>query len=184
MKIGRNIVIMLLFTFVFLGCRKEEEDIVADKYAPTDVILKLKDDYPIDKAFDFINSFNHDVEHMSSQMYVSDLPSDSLQYVVNYLNLKSYTSEKNGWAVNGRLEAGKIIVFARLYRMKNIAFQKDWLESIKLLKLKEVTDRKDIGTVIYFHVPAGKEKFWVNEFKKYEFVEWAELNYIVRFGHR
>jgi hypothetical protein len=31
----------------------------------------------------------------------------------------------------------------------------------------------------YFHVPEGHEKEWVAKFEKFDFVEWAELNYII-----
>ena len=31
----------------------------------------------------------------------------------------------------------------------------------------------------FFHVPEGHEKKWEKKFEEYDFVEWAELNYII-----
>jgi len=46
-------------------------------------------------------------------------------------------------------------------------------------KLVEQFAYDDSGYIIYFRVPEGMEKYWETKFKEYEFVEWAELNYII-----
>lgn len=173
-----------MFAFVILlsGCENDsnvDSDSIEARFVPTDVLVKIKGDYTIDKVFEFINHFNHDVENIHSQAYTSELPSDSLQYVLDYLNTKSYTNDGNAWFVNGYLhyQTNVITIFPRLFDITNLAYQKDWLESMKLLKLKEDTKGKSAGCIIYFHVPVGKEKEWEKRFEKYEFVEWAELNY-------
>lgn len=47
-----------------------------------------------------------------------------------------------------------------------------------ILKLKEDTVSETAGCVIFFHVPEGQEKDWVETFKEYDFVEWADLNHM------
>ena len=175
---------LIIFSLTLFSCEKENVDDIEnsdEQYVPTDVLVKIKGHYTIDKVFDFINSFDHDVENIQSQTYTSDLPSDSLQYVLDYLNAKTYTNDGNAWFVSGYLhyQTKVITIFPRLFDMKNIAYQDDWLESMGILKLKEDTSSETAGCIIYFHVPQGDEKKWEKKFEEFEFVEWAELNYYV-----
>lgn len=175
-----KIVISITLIF-FISCDKDEDENREEPFVPTDVLVKMKGYYTIDQVFDFINSFDHEVENIHSQVYTSELPSDSLNYVLDYLNAKPYTNDGANWFVNGYLhyQTQEITIFPRLFDMKNIQYQKDWLESMKTLKLKEQTTGEARGSIIFFHVPEGKEKEWENKFEQYEFVEWAELNYLV-----
>ena len=182
MRIFKIILTLLLFTFI--SCEEDStEDLEKkneEKYVPTDVLVKIKGYYTIDKVFDFINSFDHDVENIHSQVYTSALPSDSLQYVLDYLNAKPYTNDGVRWFVNGYLhyQTQIITIFPRLFQIKNKDYQYDWLASMEILKLSEQTEGETSGCIIYFHVPEGKEKEWEKKFEEYDFVEWAELNYI------
>jgi hypothetical protein len=182
MKIFRLTLVILAFSL--LSCEKDkvdDSDTTDEKFVPTDVLVKVKGYYTIDKVFDFINSFGHEVENIRSQTYTSDLPSDSLQYVLDYLNSKTYTNDGNTWFVTGYLhyQTNVITIFPKLFNIKNTSYQADWLESMDLLKLKEDTVSETAGCVIFFHVPEGQEKDWVETFQGYDFVEWAELNHIV-----
>jgi hypothetical protein len=182
---------LLFILFVgFSSCEKynyteqnyTEQSDSDEKFVPTDVIVKTKGYYTIDNVFNFINSFDHEVEYIKYGFYTSSLQSDSLQYILDFLNAKSYTHDGNAWYVTGYLHyRTKIIsIFPKLFNIKNKANQYDWLQSMKILKLTEQTDNVTSGNVIYFHVPEGQEKEWVIKFKDYSFVEWAELNYIVQ----
>jgi hypothetical protein len=170
--------IFILFTLTLLGCNKNSIENSED-FAPTDVLVKIIGYYTIDKVFDFINTFDHDVENIHSQVYTSNLPSDSLQYVLDYLNEKPYTNDGNAWFVSGYLhyQTNIITIFPRLFDIKNIEYQNDWIESMEILELNEQTAGETRGCIIYFHVPRGEEIEWKNRFEQYEFVEWAELNY-------
>jgi len=78
--------------------------------------------------------------------------------------------------VTGYIGVGSSVIriFPKLYK-KNREYQNDWLETVNALKL-----HKKSGCIIYFHVPAGKETEWKEKFERYEFVEWAELNYLLQ----
>jgi len=169
--------IFILFSIILLGCNKNSIENPGE-FAPTDVFVKIKGYYTIDKVFDFINTFDHDVENIHSQVYTSNLPSDSLQYVLDYLNDKPYTNDGNAWFVNGYLhhQTNVITIFPRLFNIKKREYQNDWLESMEILELNEQTEGETSGCIIYFHVPAGEEIEWKNRFEQYEFVEWVELN--------
>jgi hypothetical protein len=162
-----------------IGCRKGDTDPGAvPELVPTDVIVKTRKDFTIDKVFGFVNQYDHRVEYIYSTYYISSLPPDSLQYVLDYLNAKPYTNRPD-WPVSGYRHylTGVIHIFPRLYDINNKDNQQDWLQSMKALKLTEVTDRDDFnGSIIFFHVPAGTEKQWVAKFKKLSFVDWAETN--------
>lgn len=170
--------------FVLFSCNKVGElDQNDEEFVPTDVLVKTNASYTIDKVFDFINSFDHDVEYIKRGKYTSSLPSDSLTYVLNYLNAKSYTNDGNTWFVTGYLhyQTQIITIFPRLFDINNIENQTDWLQSMEILQLSEQLDRETSGYVIYFHVPIGTEKEWVEIFETYDFVKWVELNYIAEF---
>jgi hypothetical protein len=178
-----------IFILIFLfSCKKDSDSDeklidkdVNEKFVPTDVIVKTKGYFTIDKVFNFINSFDHDVEYITNAGYTSSLPSDSLQYVLAYLNAKKYTNDGNRWFVTGYLhyQTKQITIFPKLFNIKNKVYQADWLKSIITLKLKEQTDKDISGYTIFFHVPKGTEKEWVKKFKTYNFIQWAELNYIL-----
>jgi|SRR5688572_28642230 len=171
--------LILILILSIVSCT--DNDLQPDyKFVPTDVIIKTKGYFTIDKVFEFINEFGHDVEYVHNGIYNSDLPSDSLEYVLNYINSKPYTNS-DGWHASGYVHylTNRITVFPRLFDIKNSGYQEDWLHTMDVLKLIEKTDAEVSGYVIYFHVPEGHEKEWVEKFKKYDFVEWAELNYIL-----
>lgn len=150
----------------------------AGDFVPTDVIVKTKRGFTIDKVFEFINQYDHSVEYISSTAYISSLAPDRLQYILDYLNAKKYTNRPQ-WPVSGNLHyaTNDIYVFLRLYDIKNKNNQKDWLQSIEILKMKELIEGDDfVGSIVYFHVPAGAEKEWVEKFKALPFVDWAETN--------
>jgi hypothetical protein len=174
--------LLVFFALVlFWGC---DDDVTEPEFefAPRDVSVKVKGYFTIDQVFDFINSFDHEVKNINSLVYTSTLPSDSLTYVLNYLNAKTYTNDGNAWFVNGylRYDTKAIIIFPRLFGMTDRSNQKDWLASIEKLSLSENTAREGAGSIIFFQVPVGKEKEWERKFENYDFVEWAELNYIIQ----
>lgn len=182
MKLKLFGLLLIIMSLPFLGCEKDNNSHNEDKkFVPKNVLVKVKAYYTIDRVFDFINSFDHKVENIHSQVYTSDLPSDSLQYVLDYLNAKTYTNDGNAWFVNGYLhyQTKTITILPRLFDMNNTTYQTDWLESMKILRLKEDTTSETAGCVILFIVPEGHEKEWEKKFEAYNFVEWAELNYLV-----
>lgn len=171
---------IILFISIF-GCEKDTDndfDNSDEKYVSTDVLVKIKGYYTIDKVFNFINSFDHEVENIKYGFYNSSLHPDSLQYVLDYLNAKPYTHEGDMWYVSGYLhyQTNQITIFPKLFQIKNKEYQSDWVQSMQILQLTEKTDEEVSGNIIFFHVPAGEEKVWVDKFKTYDFVEWAELN--------
>lgn len=66
-----------------------------------------------------------------------------------------------------------------LFEMDAIA-QSDWLETIGILQLKDLGNNTPI---VIIKVDSGTEKFWVEEFKRYPEVKWAELNGIIKIVH-
>ena len=155
------------------GCHKH--------YNPMDVIVKTKNYFTIDKVFDFINSFDHDVKEIQYGHFMSTMPSDNLQYILDCLNTKPYTNDGNGWWTTGYLHylTNQIHVFPKLFNMKNKDYQSDWLNSMKDFKLIENLSYEHSGYVIYFQVSEGTERKWETQFEKYDFVEWVQLNYYV-----
>jgi hypothetical protein len=155
---------------------------IHEHYTPKDITVKTKKEITIDKVFDFINSLDHDVKEIQYGVFRSTMSSDNLQYILDCLNAKPYTNDGNGWWTTGYLHylTNQIHIFPQLYNMKNKDYQDDWFKSMNDYKLVENLIYDHSGYVIHFRVSEGTEKQWESEFKKYEFVEWAELNY---WGH-
>jgi len=174
--------LLLLFILcAFTGCNKENPNGDEKNFVPTDVIVGIKSDCTIDKVFGFVNSLDHEFDNIHYQIFASDLPSDSLQYVLDYLNAKGHKNDGTAWSVTGYLnyKTKVITIFPKFINIRNSDYQNDWLESMKVLKLKDITYLETSGCVILFHVPQGEEKIWVKKFEANDFVDWAELNYIV-----
>ena len=154
---------------------------VHEHYKPMQVFVKTKKDFTIDKVFDFINLLDFDVELIYHGVYVSTMPSENLQYILDCLNAKPYTNDGNAWWVTGYLHylTNQITIFPNLYNMNNKEYQDDWLKSMNDYQLVEKMDYDHSGHIICFRVPEGTEKQWETQFKQYEFVEWTELNYVI-----
>lgn len=174
--------ILILSLLSFISCKKESTELFDSdiKFVPTDVTVRTNGYFTIDKVFDFINSFDHSVESIKNGIYTSDLPPDSLKYVLDYLNAKPYT-HSGIWHVTGYIhyQTRQITIFPSLFQIRNKEYQADWLQTIAKLKLVEDTTSEVSGSTIYFHVPEGKEKEWVLKFEEYDFVKWADLNQII-----
>jgi hypothetical protein len=145
-----------------------------------DVFVKTNRYFTIDKVFDFINEFDHDVKLIQYGVYVSTMPPSKLQSILDSINSKSYTNDGKDWWTSGYLHyaTNQIFIFPMLYNMKNKDYQNDWLQTMDEYNLFENFTYDFSGYVIHFRVSEGTEKQWEAQFKKYEFVEWAELNYL------
>ena len=172
---------LLYFLILLLGvvsCARDDDNSSEDFVAGM-VVVGLKPSADIGTSFDFINKFDHKVYKYNCPYLTSSLPADQLQYILDYINSKPYTINEEYMAATGFIntETNEINVFVTLYEINNKNYQKDWLDTMTLLKLQEIqTKTDDIGEgVIYFVVPEGREKYWVNQFKSYSIVEWVEL---------
>lgn len=172
----KGAITLLLLLSLFVSCRKEQHQIEPERrYKPTDVLIGLKNDVPVSDVFQFINSYNHEVEVITNSYYVSDLPADSLEYVLFELNKKPYLTSA-GWKVSASVADRIIHIFPRMYHMNDLSNQSDWLNTISQLKLKPLK-RSSGGITLYMRVPINAEKEWVEKFKEQSIVEWADLNY-------
>jgi hypothetical protein len=171
-------VLILAITFALCACKKDSP--VSEKeFRPTDVIVVTKSGFDLEQVFDFINSFDHEVERLWSATFVSKLPSDSLSYVLKNLSAKPYLTNPTFSRVSGYLhyQTKEIHVFPFFFNIHNKSDQQDWIETAKLFEL-ELRELGDNGFVILFHVPAGQEKLWVERFSANDIVRVSELNYI------
>ena len=119
-----------------------------------------------EQIFEFINLFDHKVTliQMYTGSYSSNMPSGSLQKILDNLNAKPYVR------VHGFLD-GRIIIIPWLHNMENKDYQEDWLKTMSDYNLYE-WNRYAIwhGFTIHFDVPEGTEEEWIAKFEEYEFV--------------
>ena len=179
-----NFIVSLLFLqIISTSCKKDPvvtPNTSVENFYATEVSVMLKQDLSSEQIFDFINKFDLKVENIGPNFYLSDLPKDSLEYVLNYVSNKEYTKNAEGLAIEGFYDSGenKISINTGLYNMENKSYQADWLDTIKKLKLS-LKKNKDYNNSIFFRVSEGKEKEWVEKFKNYDVVEEADLHYYV-----
>lgn len=176
----KNFLIVLLLIGILSSCSNDNTDEDIKEFIPEEVLVGIKSGTDINKVFDFVNQFDHKVKNIKALTFTSDLPPDSLQYVLRTLNEKTYTNDGTNWFVTGYLQyqTNQITVFPKLFGMDNVDYQNDWLSSMEEFELREKHNIELNSGIIHFYVPKGKELEWENRFKNYDIVEWAELNYI------
>ena len=176
----KPLVFIIILTMLF-SCEKNEslEQDFPYKKLPIIVEVKVKDKYMIDDVFNFINSFNFVVENISNRTYKSALPIDSLNYIKDYISNKKYTNDgEHKWLlVYVDHKTNYVNIVPNLFNMQNKDYQSDWLETMRILKLSEITGNEPGTNHIIFHVPKGQEKKWAKIFESYNIVEWARWYY-------
>jgi len=170
----------LAITIFLSGCHKDNNIFTLPdypEYVPSSVLVRLIPSYSIVNTFEFINSLELEVEVISSKVYLSELPVDSLEYIKNYLSARIYLNNDCSCDcyVN---EQNKISIYPLLYFMNDTVNQNDWIKCMNNLLLTEQLDDGSRGYYINFHVPVGEEKEWIDLFNQYEFVETASYNYL------
>jgi hypothetical protein len=145
-------------------------------YYKQDAILVKTQYTEIDRVFKFINLLDFDVKEIQGGTYLSSMAADTdtLQYIINNLKTKPYTTDS--W-VTGHLNwyDANIVIFLNLYDMKNQNHQVDWIETMNKYKLENYTGGSK--HIIEFYIPEGTGEQWETTFTEYDFVDWAELNY-------
>ena len=176
----KNSVLILSLIGILSSCSRVNTDVNNKEFVPGEVFVGIKSGTDIQKVFNFINQVDLKVDNINSLTFTSDLPSDSLDYVLDVLNEKTYTNDGINWFVTGYLhhQTNKITIFPRLFDMENRDYQNDWLNSMEKLVLNEKHEIDLNSGIILFHVPPGRELEWKNKFENYNIIDWAELNFI------
>jgi hypothetical protein len=157
--------------------RNFKENIWTDnrlRFVPTDVCVQTKAMFTITKVFDLINSLQLNVEYIDYFMLRSSLTSDSLTYVTNYLNTRTYTHVSNETSLVDVVYPSKVItIYPMLFNMRNKNYQADWLNTMSILKLSESTNN---SYFILFNVPNGEELEWSKRFESSDSISYSELD--------
>ena len=176
----KNIILLLILSLVIISCEKEiDPEVIEEEFVPGDLSVGFKESSSLKSAFDLVNSYGLEITDVWSHHYISELPNDSIDYVVKILTEKLYLNDdiwkviKDGNVYN-HYSTGKITVLCRMLNMDEIN-QKDWFKTVDELLLVEQPSVK----VFYLKVPVGQEIAWRDKFKSHNIVKWAELNYII-----
>jgi len=179
----KNIILLFSFIGILSSCSNDDAELNTQELVPGEVHVGIKSGTNINEIFNFINQFDHKVDNINSLTFTSDFSSDNLQYVLDFLNEKTYTNDGINWFVTGSLhyQTNQITIFPRLFEMDNAEYQNDWLTSMEELQLNEKYNIDLNSGIIHFYVPIGRELEWKMQFENYNIVDWAELNYIAHF---
>ena len=125
-------------------------------------------------VFDFIDLFDRKVLNIhklgNGGEYVSSMPEDNLDYIVNSLKAKPYFSSVHGYW------DGQLCLDLVFNNMENITYRTDWFKTMNDYKLAEITTVHG-WFIIDFEVPDGKEREWMEKFNTYEFVSGTTFNF-------
>jgi len=180
------IVTIFIFLLSLMSCQEDttefEQDDLNIEFVPGELLIGIKSNVDIKSVFDLINESNFRVDKINSLTFNSDLPSDSLEYILNQLNSKSYTNDGLNWFTTGYLhnQTKEIRVFPKLFEMENTDFQSDWLKSMDELELKQRHHPNLPSGTFLTYVPEGSELEWQNHFQSKDIIKWCELNYIAQ----
>lgn len=170
----------ILMIFLIISCSIDDSNEAEEiEFIPGDVIVKTRNYFTIEEVFDFINNFDHEVKSIKHGIYTTDMPNDSLDYILHVLNEKSYTNDGISFFTTGYIhsQTKDIRIFPKFFNIKTSENQTDWKEAMQKLQLREKTNLDTHGYTIFFKVEEGTEKVWKSKFEEYTFVEWAELNF-------
>ena len=178
----KKVLFILILSLIVFSCKKKIENtiIAQEKFIPGELSVGFKENISLKASFDLVNTYGLEITDVWGQHYISDLPDDSIDYVIKILKAKPYTHNdiwnvnKNGDVFN-HYSTGKITVVGILLNMGE-TYQKDWYKTVVELKLVEQPSVK----VFYLKVPVGYEKFLRDKFRSHGIVKWAELNEIVQ----
>jgi len=167
--------ILFIAIYAGVGCKKETP--ISENYAPGSLSIGINNDAKLRNIFDTLNFLNLKISAMRGFYFNAYLPADSINYLKNLLEQKSYLSL--GPASFKYFETDSSIrVLCSQFNM-DLINQEDFLNTIVTLNL---FDRKKNIKTILLKVPIGSEKFWLYELKKYSFISWVELDYYF-YGH-
>lgn len=170
----------IAFIFIiFFSCEKElvKEPIFCDSYKKGEIAIGLKSVATIEAFFKLINNYGLVVDKLSGVSYESSLPSDSIDYVIRYLNSKKYINTRGFKAVKDgsvslHYQTKALTINCVLFDMST-ENQEDWNETKTILRMKE----KPSNTRYFvLNVPINEEKNWVRVFYNNDDVSFAELN--------
>jgi len=148
------------------------------EFVPGDLSIGIVDSVTIKEAWQLVNSFDLKITDAWGHKYLSNLPYDSIDYIISYLNKKPYINYGMWKAVkNGNVyfdrNFNKISVSCRLSNVLP-EIQEDWFKVVEVLKLYEVpTNTK----VFYLNVSVGYELLWKDTFEDEKIIRWASPNY-------
>ena len=144
-------------------------------------------------VFDFINLFDRKILNVhrlgAGRGYLSTMPANSLEEILEVLNAKPYFSYVHGYVLNNRMNIqaanypfnsehidNYIVIDVTMSSMENKDYQADWLKFMNDYKFFE-GQTNWAWFMIDFEVPDGKESEWIEKFKTYESVIGATFNY-------
>ena len=130
----------------------------------------------IDKVFDFINLFEHNVEFITNDRFISAMQPHYQSNIVSALHEKPYIQS---FHTGVESSTNEIFMFLWLYNMDNRDYQADWLKTMNDFELFEGGSHPYY--FIKFLVLEGKEREWQAKFETYnELVSRTRLHYDTR----
>jgi hypothetical protein len=173
----KTCIFFLALSFALFSCEKETGNKPVDNegFVPGMLSVGFAKNARLKSAFDLMNKYHLRIVRVYGILYVSKLPADSIDYVVDMLKIKPYLySDRTHIHKDGDVyldvNTGKITVIYLTNVMDEIS-QTDWFITAGLLKLEEQPSLKSF----LLEVPFGEEIYWRDKLKHDYIVSRAEL---------
>ncbi len=84
----KTIITLFLLIVILSSCSNDNSNLDTQEFIPGEVSVGIKSGTDITEVFDFINQFELEVDNVNSLSFTSNLPPDSLQYVLDQFKRK------------------------------------------------------------------------------------------------
>jgi hypothetical protein len=171
-------IILKLFSIGLLvfGCTYHEVQ-PEYKFAAGYVSVGFKPEVTLRQAADFVNMYADSISHIFGFYYYSNLPADSLNFIIDFLSSEGITDVSvDIGALNHRIRIIKMF-----YGTDDKTILPKWIQVIEnpVLKFEDM----QAGKSMLLYIQPGTEKQWIKTHVNDPIISYAELDYILPFDH-
>lgn len=171
---------LIFISALGFSCKKESNGIATDgDYVKGEILIGIDSSLQLEQIFTTVNAQSLSIEQATGFIYTTTIPKDSILYIVSILNSRPYI-DINTTAFSGSVWAHyrtEIVHVSTTYWDMGLSNQQDFIQTKNLLRM---TDKLSPYKNMRLKVPQGQEEYWINKFKTFSWVTWAELNWYSR----
>lgn len=173
-----SIILLLTASIIFVECSIQNgvgDDLKASQIESGKVVVFFKKEASLKEAYDFSQVYSDGILAIGENGYYANWPTDSLQYISNYIKHMGLDAKVTIGDVSNRIEILARFVDYDNDKAKAQNWVNQWsnLSKNSSLKLEEIEAEK----IMYLYIYPGIEKVWIDLHKDDSIVEYAGFLY-------